>query len=358
MKKKLISALVFAVALTTSVASALAAEKVEVQEKKENVFSAKDITLYKTISDNPGQERKMAKGEHKEAIKLVEDYIKANGLSIATDLDDPAYQKFVLSLGVAFDEFSEEDMKKIISFVQFIDLYENHAQNNKLKGFKNKLENNTVLSEQEKAELISLLPASPNDPSTSENEEVSGDVVSIATVYSNGYDNIKARDYAYKWWDGRNPAYDYYAYKEGCSIYDKSCWSQWNDCANFVSQALYAGGMKMRYGSSYTSSASWSYGVVPSYTWGGAHNFYTHWKARAGVASSVSALQTGDAVNADYSGDGHIDHTALITKNTGSYSSNKYLTQHTTDRKETTTLANWYNSGYKVYGYEMDKASN
>ncbi|PAF20231.1 hypothetical protein CHH61_23085, partial [Shouchella clausii] len=86
--------------------------------------------------------------------------------------------------------------------------------------------------------------------------------------------------------------------------------------------------------------------------------FYTHWKARAGVASSVSALQTGDAVNADFTGDGSIDHTALITENTGSYSSNKYLTQHTTDKKETTTLATWYNSGYKVYGYEMDKASN
>jgi hypothetical protein len=232
------------------------------------------------------------------------------------------------------------------------------ATENRLKRYKNKLTNNTLLSEQENMELISLLPASPNDPSTAENEEVSGDVISIATVYSNGYDNIKARDYAYKWWDGRNPLYDYYAYKQGCSIYDKSCWSKWNDCANFVSQALYAGGMKMRYGSSYTSSASWSYGVVPSYTWGGAHNFYLHWKARAGVASSVSALQTGDAVNTDYTGDGSIDHTALITKNTGSYSSNKYLTQHTTDRIETTTLANWYNSGYKVYGYEMDKASN
>ncbi|WLR55927.1 amidase domain-containing protein [Mesobacillus subterraneus] len=358
MKKKLISALFFAVALTTSVAAPLTAEKVEVQEKRENVFSVKDIKFYKTISDNPAQERKMAKVEHGEAIKLVEEYIKANDLSIVTDLEDPAYQQFVLSLGTAFDEFSEEDMKKIVSFVQFIDYYENHAQNNKLKGFKNKLAKNTVLSEQENGELSSLLPVSPNDPATAETDETSGDIVSIATVYSNGYDNIKARDYAYKWWDGRNPLYDYYAYKAGCSIYDKSCWSQWNDCADFVSQALYNGGMKMRYGSSYTSSASWSYGVVPSYTWGGAHNFYTHWKARAGVASSVSALQTGDAVNADFTGDGSIDHTALITKNTGSYSSNKYLTQHTTDKKETTTLANWYNSGYKVYGYEMDKASN
>lgn len=144
MKKKLISALVFAVALTTFVASPLAAEKVEFQENKENVFSAKDIVFYKTISDDPVQERKMAMVEHGEAIKIVKDYIKTNELSIVSDLDDPTYQQFVLSLGVAFDEFSEEDMKKIIPFVKFIDYYENHAQNNRLKQYKNKLTNNTT----------------------------------------------------------------------------------------------------------------------------------------------------------------------------------------------------------------------
>ena len=205
-------------------------------------------------------------------------------------------------------------------------------------------------------ELSSLLPILSDDISTqngaSLNEGISKNSFSIAAVYANGYDNIAARDYAYKWWNGRNPLY---AYKNGCKVTDKSCW---NDCTNFVSQALYAGGMKMKQGSSYTSSSSWSYGVVPSHTWGGAQNFYLHWKSRAGVASSVSDLQTGDAVNADFDNDGDMEHTAIITKNTGSASSQKYLTQHTDDKKETTTLANWYNSGYKVYGYELDKASN
>ncbi|MBS4189551.1 amidase domain-containing protein [Bacillus sp. FJAT-49705] len=234
--------------------------------------------------------------------------------------------------------------------------YENHSKNNILKQYKNKLNNKVILSEQENMELRSLLPVFPDAPSTendvvfSINKDTSEDSISPATVYANGYNNIAARDYAYKWWDGRNPLYDYYANKQGCKVTDKNCWSKWNDCANFVSQALYAGGIKMKYGPSYTHSTSWSYGVVPSYTWGGAHNFYLHWKTRAGVASSVSSLKTGDAVNADFTKDGDIDHTAIITKNTGSASSQKYLTQHTSDKKETTTLANWYNSGYTVYG--------
>lgn len=360
MKKILVPFLIAMLLISTQIGTVSAAEGVNIQ-KENTTISAKDIIFYKTISDNPAQERSNALTEHAEAIKIIENYIKENDFSITTDLDDFSYQQFVLSLGTAFDLFSEEEMKLIVPLVQFIDLYENHPKNDKLKEYQNKLNNNAVLSDDESMELNTLLPVFPNALSTENNvtvdlnEEINENA---AAPTANGYNNITARDYAYKWWDGRNPLYDYYAVKAGCKITDKSCWTKWNDCANFVSQALYAGGMKMRKGSSYTSPTSWDYGVVPSYTWGGAHNFYLHWKDRAGVASSVTALQTGDAVNADFTSDGDIDHTAIITKNTGSASSQKFLTQHTTDRKETTTLATWYDSGYKVYGYEIDKASN
>ncbi|MGF7048925.1 hypothetical protein J2T13_003433 [Paenibacillus sp. DS2015] len=117
--------------------------------------------------------------------------------------------------------------------------------------------------------------------------------------------------------------------------------------------------MKFRTGSSYTSDDAWKFGpLVPTHTWGGAQKFYNHWSQRAGVASSITDLQTGDAVSADFGADGSINHTAIITKNTGNNASNKALTQHTTDKMEKSTLQNWYNVGYKVYGYEIDKASN
>jgi hypothetical protein len=243
-----------------------------------------------------------------------------------------------------------------------MDLYENYAKNERLIDYKNKLNQRVQLSEDEAIELIELLPIPSTEPSTQGNEAPisarsteSASDLSIAAA-ANGYDYIAARDYAYQWWDGRNPTYStYYAEEYGCEPEDEC----WNDCTNFVSQALYAGGMKFTPGTSVTSYTAWQFGpLMPTYTWGGAHNFYLHWKWRAGVAASVTDLQTGDAVNADFDNDGDIQHTAIITKNTGNYNNNKYLTQHTVDRKETSTLQDWYSAGYTVYGYEIDKANN
>lgn len=56
--------------------------------------------------------------------------------------------------------------------------------------------------------------------------------------------------------------------------------------------------------------------------------------------------------------DADIDHTVIITKNTGNSSANKYITQHSWDHKEDRTLADMFSQGYGVYGYEIDKATN
>ena len=47
---------------------------------------------------------------------------------------------------------------------------------------------------------------------------------------SSNYDPQAAANYADTWWNGRNPAYYDYGY---------------NDCANFVSQCLIAGGLSL-----------------------------------------------------------------------------------------------------------------
>lgn len=303
--------------------------------------------------------------EHRDAIELVDQHMLKKGVQMTADFDNVEYQQYVLSLGTAFDEFNAEDMKKILAFVKFIDLNENYAKNDQLNEYKNLLNQRVQPSKDQTDELALLLPVF-DAPTTAGNEapdsakalENATDI--SLTAASNGYDNIAARDYAYEWWDGRNPVYStYYAEKAGCDVTDKKCWTKWNDCANFVSQSLRAGGMNFQYGAHYTSNESWHFGpLVPSYTWGGAHKFYLHWRGRAGVAPSVTDLQTGDAVSADFTGDGDIDHTALITKNTGNYNNNKYLTQHTDDKKELTTLQDWYGGGFVVYGYEIDKADN
>lgn len=327
------------------------------------MLKASDIRFYKTLPDNSEKEKVKALTEHKEAIKLVaQQYLLDTGKKIKEDFDDIGYQNYVMSLGSAFDAFSEEDMKKIVSLVKFMDLYENYSVNEKLAKYEKKIAQEVKLSDEETAEVLSLLPIDLNEPSTADtrvatSSEESTRAMSIQTVFPNGYNNIAARDYAWDWWDTRNPVYStYYAEKNvpACEPEDE-CWS---DCANFVSQALYTGGMKFKYGATYTSDTSWHFGgLVPSYTWGGATNFYRHWKTRAGVAASAADLQTGDAVSYDAGQNGNPDHTALITVNTGSTSAHKTLTYHSTDTYAT-ALSNWYNAGFKVYGYEIDKAVN
>lgn len=247
--------------------------------------------------------------------------------------------------------------------MKFIDLYENIEKNKEIKELLNKYENSNI--ELEEAEyLISISPIQGMQSTSEEPSLVDGDVdesLDKQRAFANGYSQSNAVNYAYKWTDNykklRNTSqYGYYSVNGA-------------DCTNFVSQCLKAGGMKNRTGS-YISSSSWYYNnTKPSHTWGGAHNFYNHWRNRAGVASSVSNLRGGDVVSADFDKDGDIDHSAIITKNTATSTSNtashKYLTQHSTDREEyhvgnkkSYTLKYWYDSGYKVYGYEMDKASN
>ncbi|WP_301247587.1 amidase domain-containing protein [Paenibacillus vandeheii] len=326
-----------------------------------------DIRYYETLSDSPEEEKKKGLLEHKEAIELVTQHMKKHDSLIEVDFDNVDYQKYVISLAFAFD-FNDEDNKKVVNFAKFMDWYENYGKNEKIKDYEKKLSQRAQLSTEEIIDLDGLLPIQDNAPTTVDDGLISTtsspeeETASTFAVSANGYNNIAARDYAYNWWNGRNTVYStYYAEKVGgCNVSDgQTCWNKWNDCANFVSQALYAGGMKFKYGASFTSDESWNFGsLIPSHTWGGAHNFYKHWKTRAGVASTVSDLQTGDAVSLNTDTDADIDHTVIITKNTGNSSANKYITQHSWDHKEERTLADMFSEGYGVYGYEIDKATN
>jgi len=67
--------------------------------------------------------------------------------------------------------------------------------------------------------------------------------LNTTTTLESSYDYENAVSYAYDWWDGYNPNY--------------SNWNEYGgDCANFVSQCLYAGGEPM-IGTDRTSSKSW-----------------------------------------------------------------------------------------------------
>lgn len=305
-----------------------------------------EFKLHPTLGTDKVSVKNNALRAHKDAIEIINQYYQEKGITLTTNLDDPEYQMRVMMLGTAMDEFSKKEFKEIAKFVKFMDRYENYGKNEKIAKLKVKNDKGQLTTE-EKIELEELLPVEI-DKVTEEDRPT----FSTMTVFANGYDQIAARDYARKWTSNsstlrNNTQFGYYSTKNGC-------YSCWNDCTNFVSQALMAGGMRqLGYDQTWYYSSS-----GPSYSWGGANNFYNHWKYRATVAGSYSALRTGDVVSANFDGDSDIDHTAMITYNSSDSASGKWLTQHTSDKEELTTVQSWLNSGYKVIGYEMDKASN
>jgi len=306
--------------------------------------------------------KKNGKIKYEKSLKVVEKYLISKNLDLVYDLDNPKFQEAIKSLGTMVDVFKKNEQDDVVNLVKFIDLYENYELNERLKELEVK-SLNEGLTEEEEAEVNSLLPVT-STPTLETNVGNDG-YAQIATVFSNGYNNIAARDYAYKWTENEelggaklrnNAQYGYYSKIYGCT----NCW---NDCTNFVSQVLKAGGMKFKQNGVRPMTSGyqyWFYSNIydPAYSWGRAKEFHEHWDYRTTIASSVSALQTGDVVSMDFTNDGSVDHIAFISKNFGDASSQKYLTQHSTDREEQTTLATLYGKGYTVWGFEMDKAAN
>ncbi|MED1803136.1 amidase domain-containing protein, partial [Brevibacillus porteri] len=322
-------------------------------------FSVADpIRLLKELKGDKDENRKKGQKEHKKAIEIIEKYISEHGIDINADLDNPDFQLFVKSLGTAMDEFSKDDMKYIVEFVKFMDLYENFDQNEKIKKLGNQVNLHGELDSSDYEQLIELMPAEDTSPTKKMGVPINDEDLpenEVKSLSTNGYDGFAAREYAREWVSNseilrNNKQFGYY------SDYNGGCYSCWKDCTNYVSQALMAGGMiYYENGGKRDSTAWWYNSSAPSFTWGAAQNFYLHWRDRAGVVKASGDLGRGDVVSTDFYGDGSIDHTAMITV---VRNAEQYLSQHSIDKKEVSTVGDWFDAGYDVYGYEMDKADN
>ena len=124
-----------------------------------------------------------------------------------------------------------------------------------------------------------------------------------------------AVSYARKWALGTNPAYG--------DRFD-------NDCTNFVSQTMEAGGWSQIVGADRCDDRKkdsvWWFkrdgcprrilsNIHASHTWGGADNFFRFLKVsgRGTSVSNVSDLEEGDVLQRDH-GDGTIHHTTVVTR--------------------------------------------
>ncbi|PRP49567.1 hypothetical protein C7B63_16330 [Bacillus halotolerans] len=114
------------------------------------------------------------------------------------------------------------------------------------------------------------------------------------------YDRLGAVQYAEKYWNKRNPAYKNFS----------------DNCTNFISQCLHAGGAPMR-GHPNRGSGWWMKQSSWSYSWTVAHSmkmYLTNSKAglRAVRVKSAEELVPGDVICYDFEGDGRFNHTTIV----------------------------------------------
>ena len=114
------------------------------------------------------------------------------------------------------------------------------------------------------------------------------------------YDRRRAVQYAERWWNEFNPAYNRFT----------------DDCTNFISQCLHAGGIPM-WGSPNKAKGWWMRGKSWSYSWTSAQGFYSLMKKNGGIQTKKVAnpqeLNLGDIICIDFEGNGRFDHSLMVT---------------------------------------------
>ena len=119
-------------------------------------------------------------------------------------------------------------------------------------------------------------------------------------------------DYATKWAKSYNPKYRNWGKKS-------------EDCTNFVSQALRAGGWKDDTGW-YKSSSNWWYNSWnQTWSWTSAEYWSRFATKRTTHLDNVWKMRLGDVLQADWDANGTMDHTMIVTKVT---SNEIYLSYH------------------------------
>ncbi|MDO5094331.1 MAG: amidase domain-containing protein [Propionibacteriaceae bacterium] len=169
-------------------------------------------------------------------------------------------------------------------------------------------------------------PGSLDGPSTELNLEASSapqdDPEAAAPQELSSAQRQNVADCALQWWNSKNDNYPMdYA----------------NDCTNFTSQALHAGGWQFQYGLWRSNWAWWGYNrrVPPkaSYPWGGAENFYRYAAQNTGRTSIhryMSQIRVGDILQYRADGYTNMNHSMVVTKKD---SRTFYLTYHTDDTR-------------------------
>jgi hypothetical protein len=172
---------------------------------------------------------------------------------------------------------------------------------------------------------------------------------------ASAYNGAAAAAYADTYWQTYNPAWPSFASSGG-------------DCTNFVSQALYAGGISMRTSTAYSGDAAW-YMVQKRKRWSYSASWVnaqdqsvfalqflpgvTQVASYYGLAPGATAAdnaQQGDVVLYDWNNDGVYDHEAIVTASDGANPNGTtdwdLVDAHTNDRYHAYWTLAQYNSNW------------
>ncbi|WP_226038582.1 amidase domain-containing protein [Aquibacillus saliphilus] len=122
------------------------------------------------------------------------------------------------------------------------------------------------------------------------------------------YDRLAAVQYAERWWNDYNPGYKKFE----------------NDCTNYVSQCIHAGGATMR-GAPNKTNGWWFENGNCSHSWAVAHSLRWYLSGsnqglKGKELDSPKDLRPGDVICYDFQGDSKWDHnTIVVEKNSDGY---------------------------------------
>ncbi|TSB44802.1 amidase domain-containing protein [Alkalicoccobacillus porphyridii] len=146
------------------------------------------------------------------------------------------------------------------------------------------------------AEII--LNQSDQEPIPSDLERIQVEVED--TTYRNKYNRREAVRYAERWWNDTNKSYHSFT----------------DNCTNFISQCLHAGGAPMRR-TGQKGKGWWYNGAEWSYSWTVAHSFRWYLSGattglRGEEKATAQELKLGDIICYDFTGDGRWQHTTIV----------------------------------------------
>ena len=139
-----------------------------------------------------------------------------------------------------------------------------------------------------------------------------------------------------------------------------------NNCTNFVSQALYAGGLPTTYGTSVDvwNKTKWTWNLAgiagATHTWSGADNNYHYMKDYSGaftVENNPWDVGQGGLIYADWDGDGNINHAMIVVgyikgPNPTPIICQKSVNRHNYEFSKTVTSALKANNNVVWYGLQ------